>query len=131
LDLSEPIGGWPAFLEAEGIDVQEDDCGRPAIARSVFGAMVRAQTSRAKLLADQQALRIAESARPAPQVRVPALEGRTAYESMMEAEGRIITPDMEFGFGRERPRFLEEQLDASARALAERRADRRAAKDRS
>ena len=45
LDLDEPLTGWERFLSEQGIDVQTDDCGRPAIARSVFGAMVREQAS--------------------------------------------------------------------------------------
>jgi hypothetical protein len=119
------MGGWPAFLEREGIDVQEDDCGRPAISRSVFGALIRERTSRRKLDAERAALRAAEASRTTRRrySGVPAVEGRTPYESMVAADGGVITPEMEFGLGRERPRFLEEAIDAGRQTVDERRAE--------
>lgn len=41
IDLDVPAVGWEKYLEDQGIDVMVDDCGRPAIARSVFAAMFR------------------------------------------------------------------------------------------
>jgi acetylornithine deacetylase/succinyl-diaminopimelate desuccinylase-like protein len=106
------------WLAQEGIDVQTDDLGRRAIARSVFGALVREHTSQQKLMAERAALRAAEAAEAERKARVsagvPAMEGRSPYESMMTSEGRVVTPEMEFG-GRERPNWLADELDASAR----------------
>jgi hypothetical protein len=118
LDLDVPVVGWPTWLEEQGIAVMPDDLGRPSIARSVFGALVREQTSMRKLLAERTALRAAEMAELERENRipvgVPAQEGRSPYESMMTSEGRVLTPEMEFG-GRERPNWVAHELDQSAR----------------
>ena len=89
LDLDEPVVGWDQYLRGEGIDVMVDDVGRPAISRSVFGAMVREQASMKKLLSEQTALRVAEMAEaqrrtPMP-AGVPAIEGMSAMETVMSA----------------------------------------------
>lgn len=47
------------------------------------------------------------------------VEGASPYESMVAAEGGIVTPSAEFGSGREKPRFLEEELAEGERALRE------------
>lgn len=56
LDLPQPIVGWETWLEAEGIDVQVDDCGRPAISRLVFGSMIAAEVTRRKLEVEKMLL---------------------------------------------------------------------------
>ena len=130
LDLDEPLAGWPAYLEAEGIDVIEDDLGRPAISRLVFGAMVRAAATKRKMEAEQSALRVAEAAQAAQRIRVPvsvpAQEGMTPYESLVAADGGIVTPEMEFGIGRDKPRFLEDAIDQGRAEIERARVQRRA-----
>jgi hypothetical protein len=34
LDLPEPPAGWTAYLNAKGVEVVDDDIGRPAVARA-------------------------------------------------------------------------------------------------
>jgi hypothetical protein len=124
LDLREPLQGWPAYLEQEGIEVIDDDLGRPAISRLVFGAMVRQAATRRKMEAEARALRSAEQVRRPRVVAIPGVEGRSAYESLMAAEGRVVTPEMEF-LGRERPNFLADAIDEGHRAMAQQRRDQK------
>lgn len=124
-DLDEPMSGWPAWLERQEIDVMEDDCGREAISRVVFRQLVLEQASRRKLQLERDAARAASAVRvKKPRVSAaPALEGMSPYESMVAADGGIITPEQEFGHGREKPRFLEEALEQSQREMAQQRAE--------
>lgn len=48
---------------------------------------------------------------------MPAVEGMSPFESMVAAGG-VISPEQEFG-GRPKPRFLQDELEAGARAIAE------------
>ena len=124
LDIGEPIGGFRSMLDAHGIDVVEDDIGRPSISRDDLGQLLAERREREALLVADAARRAAEREAKRPVVvGVPAVEGATPYESMLAATG-FVTPDQEFG-GREPPRFLEEQLEAGAKALAEKRAQTR------
>ena len=120
LDLHEPIGGWEMFLREQVIDVQTDDLGRPAIARSVFGALVREQASMQKLLAEQTALRVAEMAgaqrrTPMP-AGVPAIEGMSAMETVMSGPDYRSPRDE---FGNPRVDWIAEQLEGDANRRAE------------
>lgn len=121
LDLSEPIRGWELFLAEQGVDVMIDDCGRPAIARSVFGAMVREQATMQKLQSERAALRAAEDAQAAKKTPVsvgrPALEGAgSGLESMMMSDD-WVSPRAEFG--RPKPNFLDDQLAEGQRLQRE------------
>jgi len=115
VDLEPPLGGWMAFLQKEGIDVQTDDCGRPSIARSVFGALVRERAS------ERLALRAVEQTRSGQKTYtgVPAVEGLSPFESLVAADGGVVTPAQEFGHGWEKPRFFKDAIDAGQRDLAQ------------
>ncbi|MDF2729061.1 MAG: hypothetical protein K0T01_847 [Acidimicrobiia bacterium] len=104
-----------AFLQKEDIDVQTDDCGRPSIARSVFGALVRERAS------ERLALRAAEQTRSGQKTYtgVPAVEGLSPFESLVAADGGVVTPAQEFGHGWEKPRFFKDAIDAGQRDLAQ------------
>jgi hypothetical protein len=73
---------------------------------------------------EEAAMRAAEAGRRVRVSAVPALERQTPYQSMVAAAG-LVTPEQECS-GREPANFMAEQIDASARALAERRAKRAA-----
>ena len=122
LDIEKPIGGFPKVLAASGVEVVEDDIGRPSISRDDLGQLLAERREREARLAAEAEKRRAET-KPPVLVGVPAQEGATAYESMLAATG-VVTPAQEFG-RREAPRFLEEQLEAGAKVLAERRAQTR------
>lgn len=78
-----------------------------------------------------RARRAAEAAKKTPvRAWAPAIEGASPYESMLAGAGGVVTPEQEFGGGRERPRFLEEALEKSHRELAQRRAETAEKKDR-
>jgi hypothetical protein len=120
LDLDVPVRGWEMLLSEQGIDVQTDDCGRPAIARSVFGAMVRDQASMQKLQAERAGLLAAGAAQierrtPVP-ASVPAVEGLSAYESMVAASDYMSLADE---FGPPKPNWVAHELDESARRRAD------------
>ncbi len=119
LDLDEPVVGWDQYLLAEGIDVQTDDCGRPSIARSVFGVMVREQASMQKLWAEQAALRAAELAaaerRTPLSAGVPAIDGLSTMETVMAAPDYQSPRDE---FGNPRVNWIAEQLEGDARRSA-------------
>ena len=116
LDLDVPIGGWERFLSEQGIDVQADDLGRPAIARSVFGALVREQASMRKLLSERAALRAAEAAeierRTRVPVGIPAQEGLSALETVMAAPDYQSPRDE---FGNPRVNWIAELIEGDAR----------------
>jgi hypothetical protein len=102
-----------------GDSVVLDDLGMRAInateARAFFAERAEEKARRV----EEQRRRAEEGRKRPVVVGVPAMEGVTPYESMIAATG-LQTPAQEFG-GREAPNFIEEQLDASARALAEKR----------
>jgi len=124
LDIGEPLGGFRSMFDRNGIEVVEDDIGRPSISRDDLGRLLTERREREAALVADAARRAAELEAKRPVlVGVPAREGATPYESMLAATG-IVTPDQEFG-RREPPRFLEEQLEAGAKALAEKRAQTR------
>lgn len=120
LEFDKPFSGWEAMLDAHGVEVVVDDVGRPAINRQALSELIAERTQRQDRLARESQERISQAEKPRVLVGAPALEGRSAYESMVAAAG-LLTPDEEFS-GREKPNFLEEQLAASARAIAEKRA---------
>jgi hypothetical protein len=118
------------WLAQEGIDVQTDDLGRRAIARSVFGALVREHTSQQKLMAERAALRVAEQAEverrePVP-AGMPAQEGLSAIETLMTSDDYSTLRDE---FGNPRVNWLDDELarGAAARAETEAQAKERAA----
>ena len=51
---------------------------------------------------------------------VPAIEGASPFESMVAAGG-VVMPSEEFAGGRPKPRFLEEEIEAGEKHLAEKK----------
>ena len=122
LDVSEPVVGWMEFFEERYITVMDDSLGRPSVARHVLGDLIAEQRAREARLAEEAAK--AATLEPVP-VGIPALEGSTAYETMMSAAGAGTSPAEEFGRWA-KPRFLEEALEeGQRRQAAEREAVRR------
>lgn len=91
----------------------------PSFSRADFAGHIEERNERERRYIEEGRRKTEEVQKRPVVVGVPAVEGATPYESMLAATG-IVTPDQEFG-GREPPRFLEEQLAASAREIAEKR----------
>jgi len=122
LDLDEPVEGWLSLFAQRGIEVAEDHLGRPSVGRRVLSHLLDEQREREARLASERA-ETAAAARPDVGVGVPALEGATAYESLLAPDAE--TPAQEFGYVPP-PNFLEEALEAGSRhQAAERDAVRR------
>jgi hypothetical protein len=119
LDLDEPITGWLRFFEERGVMIMDDAVGRPSVARHVLADLLDEQREREARLAEEAPATLEQ---PVP-VGIPALEGSTAYETMMSAAG--TSPVEEFGQWA-KPRFLQEALEeGQRRQAAEREAVRR------
>jgi len=114
LDVAEPLEGWLEFFRKRGVEVTDDQLGRPSVRRYVLGDLLDEQREREARLAE----RPQPEAAPVRPAGVPALEDGSAYQSMMAAGG--VSPAEEFGFPR--PNFLEEELAAGQRHEAEKRA---------
>ena len=122
LDIDEPIEGWLSFLAERRVQVFDDALGRPSVPRYVLRDLIGERRERGAWLAEEAAAKAAMHDEPLP-VGIPALEGATAYETMMSAIG--TSPAEEFG-SRPRPNFLAEELEAGQRhAAAAREAVRR------
>jgi len=111
------------FLSEQGIDVMSDDLGRPSIARSVVGAMVREHASQQKLQTERAALRAAEQAEaerlvPVP-AGMPARDGLSAIETLMTSDDYQSPRDE---FGNPRVDWLADELEKGAAARAEEQA---------
>jgi hypothetical protein len=121
LDYPEPIGGWETMLETRGIELFSDDLHRPSIAREDARALVgeRMQWERESA---EKARRRQESleALPVP-AGIPALEHGSAMESLMANDPGYQSVAEEFG--RPRPNFLAEALEAGQRQQAAARAE--------
>jgi len=94
LDLDEPVEGWLSLFAQRGIEVAEDHLGRPSVGRRVLSHLLDEQREREARLASERA-ETAAAARPDVGVGVPALEGATAYESLLapDAETRRRSSD--------------------------------------
>jgi hypothetical protein len=117
LDIPEPLVGWEAFFEARNVTVLDDAVGRPSVPRHVLADLLDEQRARDARLAEEAA-EAATLEQPVP-VGIPALEGSTAYETMMSAAG--TSPVEEFGQWA-KPSFLEEALAEGQRHQAAERA---------
>ena len=117
LDVPEPLESWASFFEARNVQVFDDAIGRPSVPRYVLGDLIAEQRARDARLAEETA-KAATREEPVP-VGIPALEGSTAYETMMSAAG--TSPVEEFGQWA-KPSFLEEALAEGQRHQAAERA---------
>jgi hypothetical protein len=113
----------PAFLRERDIETILDDLGRPTVPRRVLGDLLAEREEQEARLAAQRAEQAA--ARKVPvSVGVPALDGASAFESLVAAGG-VVTPQQEFGGGRT-PVFqdlLDERFAETRRREAEQRAE--------
>jgi hypothetical protein len=119
LDLDEPIDGWTPVLLERGVEIAEDDLGRPCVRREVLGALLREGRERLARIEADAAARAAAVVAPVA-VGVPSIEGMDAHESMMSAPGYTTVREE---FGLPAPHFLDEQLEAGRRADADKRAE--------
>jgi hypothetical protein len=110
LDIDEPVVGWPAFFRARGIELIEDDLGRPAIRREDARALM-AERREWELKSAEETRRRQEEAvresRPVPRgILRPAHADAalSAFELMRGADAdaeqsdpaRRLTPQEEF-----------------------------------
>ena len=124
LEVDEPIG---LVADRLGEAVQLDDVGMRAVPVEVARRFL---TERAEQTArmEEQALRLQEALEPSlVGGGVPALEDGSALASIMAADPAYATPQAEFG--RPRPNFLAEELEAGARQQAAARAEAEKVKD--
>jgi hypothetical protein len=120
LDLNEPINGWePALLE-RGVEIVDDDLGRPCVRREVLGDLLREERERLARIAAEGAARAAAAVAPLP-TGYPALEGASPLATIIGSDPSYKSPAEEFG--RPKPRFLEEELEEGARRQAASRAE--------
>jgi hypothetical protein len=128
LDYPEPLGGWEPLLEARGIELLTDDLYRPAIRREDARRLAgeRREWERSSV---EEARRRQESLEGLPlPAGIPALEHGSAMASLMANDPGYRTVAEEFG--RPRPNFLAEELEAGARQQAAARAEAESKKAR-
>ena len=116
LDVEEPIGGWEKALANRGFAIVLDDLGRPSVPREVLGELITERREREARVLEDQRRRDTESADLKFPAGVPAIDG-SPYEAMVAAGG-VILPSEEFG-QRPKPNFLDEELAAGQRHMAE------------
>ena len=120
LDIDRPISGWPAFFAERGIEVLENDLGRSAVRREIFGELLTERRERETRLAAEQARKVGSLKPSLVGGGVPAVEGMDAHESMMAAPGYTTVREE---FGRPAPTFLDDMLAEGRRADAAKRAE--------
>jgi hypothetical protein len=115
LDLTEPINGWELALLERGVEIVDDDLGRPCVRREVLGDLLREERERLARIAAESAARAAAAVAPLP-AGIPALENGSAMASIMANDPGYQSVAEEFG--RPRPNFLAEALEAGQRQQA-------------
>jgi hypothetical protein len=123
LDLEPPLDGWSVFLRDRGVEVVEDDLGRPSVPRHVLAELVVEHREREARIAAQRAEQAAALRTPVPP-GVPAQEGSSALESMMMAPGYVSARE-ELGNGRVSvtQELLDERLNEGRRQAADAEAE--------
>ena len=120
LEVDMPIGGWDGLFEQLGIKQVTDHIGRRAVTAADARRLLNTVRRRAELAVEANARRSAKLAakHPVPvSAGLPVVEGATPYESMVSAG--VVTPSQEFGGGRPKPRFLEDELAEGQRFIDE------------
>jgi hypothetical protein len=127
LDNPEPVGGWETLLQARGIELLTDDLYRPSVRREDARrlALERREWERESADKARQLQESLDEGLPVP-AGLPSVEGASPMASIMANDPFYRTPQAEFG--RPRPRFLEEELEAGARQQAAARAEAEAKK---
>jgi hypothetical protein len=110
--------GWSNLFDQMGIKILTDPAGRKAITTLAARQLLNSLRRRDELAAES---RDRLSARVAARHPVPVgggppmVDGATPFKSLVAAGG-VVSPQDEFGSGRERPNFLRESwLKVSAR----------------
>jgi hypothetical protein len=108
LDCPEPADGWARLLEAEGVELVEDDIGRAALSRMDAARLLGAWRSEEAYQAEERARRQAEQDRKAAEwaARHPVPRGLPAQPGMTAAEVMFAA-----GEGDRRPSVFVELLD--------------------
>ena len=118
-----PLKGWSGLFEEMGIKILTDPAGRPAITTLAARQLLNTLRRRDKLAVEHAQRRTEKLAKKHPISvgrEIPAQEGLSPFETMVAAGG-VVSPQDEFGSGRERPNFLREELAAGQRADAEKK----------
>jgi hypothetical protein len=122
LDLETPIVGWERFFADRGVEVASDHLGRRSIARWVVADLLDEQRARDARMAEEAAANAAALVQPLAVGLAAIDDAATAYETLMSAGS--VSPDQEFG--RPKPNFLVDEIEAGQRqAAAERETIRR------
>jgi hypothetical protein len=114
LDLDEPITGWESALLERGVEIVDDDLGRPCVRREVLGDLLREERERLARIAAESAARAAAPGPPVPASRPSErwLSARVAHgqrSRLWDAAGRVRKAG---------PRFLDELLEEGQRHQA-------------
>jgi hypothetical protein len=123
LDVDEPMSGWLVFFAERGVEVVEDDLGRPSVLRRVLGELLaEREVEEARVAAHRAELATAQEA-PIP-VGVPAVGDASPYESLVAAGG-VVTPQQEFGGGRTsvHEELLDERFNEGRKQAADAEAE--------
>lgn len=118
LDVTEPVAGWELDLFERGVEIVDDDFGRPCVRREVLGELLREER---ELLARIENESAAAPERPPVAAGLPALRDGSPMAAVMAHDPAYVTPSAEFGFAK--PDFLAAELEAGARHLAAARAE--------
>ena len=88
LDLAVPTAGWPSFFSSRGVEVVDDDLGRPAVPRSAVADLIAERAADQERRVREQARRARErKPRPTvPGIRVPAGTTASALAVMVAAD---------------------------------------------
>jgi hypothetical protein len=97
-------------LLERGVEIIEDDLGRPCVRREVLGELLQEERERLARIEAENAARAAAAAVPVAG-GLPAIEGGSAMEAIAAGDPNYSTPRDEFA-GRERPNFLAAEIDA-------------------
>ena len=123
LEVDVPLNGWATLFDDLGIRVLSDPAGRKSIltidARRLLGMLRR----RDELFVEDARRRTEKMAKKYPVPvgpSIPAQEGLSPFETLAATVG-VVSPQDEFGNGRERPDFLREELLAGQRDLDEKK----------
>jgi hypothetical protein len=75
LDIAEPVVGWLEFFRERGVEIIDDDLGRPAVVRGVLGELIAEHREREARKAEELAREVAAD-RHVPSVDACSRGGR-------------------------------------------------------
>jgi hypothetical protein len=123
LEIPVPIAGWEPLFEEHKVKVVTDYIGRPAIAAAAARRLLRTLRRQDELRVEDAQRRSEKLAKkyPRPAGRgLPAQEGLSPFEVLASAADY---QSVQSEFGRHpRPTFLQDELAAGDKALAEKQA---------